>query len=54
MYDLLYKIKILQVKKKSNKALKYAAGVGVAGLGVYALSRAFAWDNDCDDDCGDD
>lgn len=43
------------MKKKSNKALKYAAGVGVAGLGVYALSRAFAGgDDDCYDDCEDD
>lgn len=32
---------IFQKKKKSNKALKYAAGIGGAGLGVFALSRAF-------------
>lgn len=26
-------------KKKKNKALKYAAGIGAAGLGVYAVSQ---------------
>lgn len=41
------------MKKKSNKALKVAAGVGAAGLGVFALSRVFAGGDDCDDDCGD-
>lgn len=26
-------------KKKNNKALKYAAGIGAAGLGVFAVSQ---------------